>query len=63
MSGSSTTRWGHLYRKQAWKRASANFRRTPEGALCCDCKAAGTVTCFVPEGAAPPSSAGCLMVE
>lgn len=43
-SRTSTTRWGHLYRRSRWRRASEAFRATPEGALCAFCLAEGKIT-------------------
>jgi 5-methylcytosine-specific restriction enzyme A len=40
----STTKWQHLYDLPEWRKASREFRNTPEGALCSYCKAAGRIT-------------------
>jgi len=42
-SRSSTTKHGHLYRQARWTRASKEFRDSPEGCLCVDCKAQGRI--------------------
>jgi 5-methylcytosine-specific restriction enzyme A len=39
----STTRWQHLYNLPEWRKSSREFRRTPEGATCVDCRAEGLI--------------------
>jgi 5-methylcytosine-specific restriction protein A len=42
--GSQQSAWRHLYASHRWRVASENFRKTPHGCLCVDCKAEGRVT-------------------
>lgn len=36
-------RWRHLYASHKWRKSSEAFRKTPESALCVDCKSQGRI--------------------
>ena len=40
---SSTTRWQKLYSSHRWRKASEDFRASPEGCLCLNCKTHGRI--------------------